>query len=97
VLKMPVGDFFPADGDQEHPRTGCCANACSAESIELIRFFLRDPGWAQAPAIPRDGQSVASRIARRAESSARIAIMNDGSELRDAVQMAESMRCRAFS
>src|SRR6266481_8163425 len=40
VLKMPVGDFFPADGDQEQPENRLLRERLQQpESIELIRFF----------------------------------------------------------
>ena len=44
VLKMPIGDFFPADGDQERPETRLLRERLQQpESIELIRFFYAIP------------------------------------------------------
>jgi len=44
VLKMPVGDFFPADGDQEQPENRLLRERLQQpESIELIRFFYAIP------------------------------------------------------
>jgi transcriptional regulator with XRE-family HTH domain len=44
VLKMPIGDFFPADGDQEKPENRLLRERLQQpESIELIRFFYAIP------------------------------------------------------
>ena len=44
VLKMPIGDFFPADGDQEQPEKRLLRERLQQpESIELIRFFYAIP------------------------------------------------------
>jgi len=44
VLKMPIGDFFPADGDQEQPEGRLLRERLQRpESIELIRFFYAIP------------------------------------------------------
>jgi hypothetical protein len=41
---MPIGDFFPADGDQERPENRLLRERLQQpDSIELIRFFYAIP------------------------------------------------------
>src|ERR1700730_900826 len=44
VRKMPTGEFFPADGDQDQPEGRLLRERLQQpESIELIRFFYAIP------------------------------------------------------